>query len=357
LHLIVQTLHEERLKAKALKLIKYSKGLRKPITEDVFKLRIYLSPQDFYVVNYLRRTPLSAFNPGAILRHDKLLIFPRLIFDYYNYVSSIGYAELNIDELIYGNVRCPLTTRIILWPTETWEFRGCEDARIHEFNDEYYILYTGFGYLLYGDTFRDLKTVIVQGLAKVSKDLKVKSRGFFAIESRYGRYIPKSNKDGAFIEIKGDKALLLARPTINDVDVCWKGIADLNEHILYEESLEPILGFEPWELKVGWSTNVVKISSNEYLVGWHAVLKEDLSYRNGLAIIDDQGNLLAISNYLLTPRGVEESYGDRPLVIFGTGLVKYKDMLLWIGGLSDYAVGIFIADFNDVLDKLKWLKG
>ncbi|HDN02086.1 MAG TPA: hypothetical protein ENF42_03835, partial [Candidatus Bathyarchaeota archaeon] len=58
-------------------------SLRKPLIEDVFERALLLSPEDFEVVNYSRRTPLAAFNPGALLVGEELYIFPRMIFDYY----------------------------------------------------------------------------------------------------------------------------------------------------------------------------------------------------------------------------------------------------------------------------------
>ncbi|GAI40311.1 unnamed protein product [marine sediment metagenome] len=122
------------------------------------------------------------------------------------------------------------------------------------------------------------------------------------------------------------------------------------------ETLEPVMAVENWEEKVGWSTNVVKLSGNEYLVGWHGVLKDDRSYRNGLAIVDKGGDILAVSNYLLAPKGLKESYGDCPLVIFGNGLVKYKEDLIWVGGISDYCMGIFATNLEKALEKLKWIK-
>ena len=72
--------------------------------------------------------------------------------------------------------------------------------------------------------------------------------------------------------------------------------------------------------------------------------------------MDRDGDLLAISNYLLAPRGLEESYGDRPLVIFGDGLVRHGEHLIWIGGISDYGIGIFIAELEEALGKLKRIK-
>ncbi|HID16009.1 MAG TPA: glycosidase, partial [Candidatus Atribacteria bacterium] len=115
-------------------------------------------------------------------------------------------------------------------------------------------------------------------------------------------------------------------------------------------TVEPVLFPMEWEEKVGWSTNVVKIEEDKYLVGWHAVLKEDLSYKNGFAFLDRYGRIISITDYLLSPEGLIESYGDRALVIFGDGLLKYKEYIIWIGGISDYAIGIFITTLKDVLN-------
>jgi len=98
---------------------------------------------------------------------------------------------------------------------------------------------------------------------------------------------------------------------------------------------------------------VIIVSS---VAGWHAVLGEDLSYRNGVAIVDAEGNMLVLSNYVLMPRGVVEEYGDRPLVIFGNGLVRYRELVVWVGGVSDYAVGIFATSLDKLLETLRWIQ-
>jgi predicted GH43/DUF377 family glycosyl hydrolase len=120
--------------------------------------------------------------------------------------------------------------------------------------------------------------------------------------------------------------------------------------------MKPILSFEDFELKAGWSTNTIKISQNEYLVGWHGESKEDLIYRNGLAIIDNEGNLLGITDYVLSPKGIIEVYGDRPGVIFGCGLIMYKEFIYWRGGISDYAIGIFRTSLDKIFEIVRWIK-
>jgi len=347
------SLIEEKLREKAKWASKELQGLRQSKVEDIFTKRYYISPEDLLVTNFPRSRPLAAFNPGAFERDGKLFIFPRLIFDYYSYVSSIGVATVNIEKVINGEIEKPLKVKIILWPEKIWEFgHGCEDPRFFLFDNTIYMLYTG-SRCHHEDDHLVSKSVL--GFAELNPIFEIKRRGYFSITRGNDSFIP-SNKDSAFIEVKKDRATMLTRVSLGDTALCWRAEANLKDLTMCEETLKPVLVPEKWEYKVGWSTNTVKLSTNEYLVGWHGVLKEDLSYRNGLAIVDDSGVLLAVSDYLLAPRGLAESYGDRPLVIFGDGLVRYGDCLIWIGGVSDYCIGIFITELSKALEKLKWIR-
>ena len=347
---------EKRLWVKAEQAMWALRDRRKNCLEDVFSLRYYIPPSDLWIANYLRPRPIAAFNPGALLRGDKLLVFPRLVFDYYSYTSSIGVFELAIQEVLTGKISRPLETKIILWPHALWEFgHGCEDPRVSSFEDSIYMLYTGAGHRYEGNLDEgNLVPHSVQGFAELDSHFEVVRRGCFSIVG-HGTSLVPSMKDSALLATDGRSASMLVRPDFRGVALCWRAEADLGRMQIPEESLEPVFVPEKWEHKVGWSTNAVEISEGEYLVGWHGVAKDDLSYKNGLALVDRKGKLLAISDYLLAPRGLEENYGDRPFVIFGGGLVSYEDHLIWIGGISDYAIGIFIADLNTATSRLKGL--
>ncbi|RLE93419.1 MAG: glycosidase [Thermoprotei archaeon] len=340
---------EDCLFEKAKKSLSAKRGLRKPETTDLFKRLLYIGPEDVTIVNY-RRKPVSFFNPGAVVVGDKVRVFPRVIFDYYKYVSSIGYFELNIDDLLEGSKPEKIEAKIVLWPKSLWEFLGCEDARASFSEDKYFILYTGKGYYEKAPEVLERKDFL--GFAVFDKQLTLLKRGYFSIIHGDEKYLPKSMKDSALLDHRKE-SVLLVRPDIRGIKVAWKSLADLDELSIHLTSLEPILVNEEWEAKVGWSTNAVKISSNEYLVGWHAVVRSDYSYRNGVALVNSDGELEAVSNYILAPKGLAEEYGDRPLVIFGDGLIKYKEWLIWVGGVSDYAIGFFAAEIDKVLDSLK----
>ncbi len=328
-------------------------GLRENKLNDVFEIRNYIGPEDLEVDNYLRRKPLAAFNAGAVEKNGKIYIFPRLIFDYYNYTSSVGVFSLSIEELLNNGWRAPLKTKIILWPQFSWEFLGCEDPRVCIVKDEFYILYTGKGGYRRNEK---VERRDVLAFARINSSFNnVKAKNFFRVKTREGYFIPKFMKDSAFISENNGEFAMLIRPEFKGLNACWSASANLENMTLSLEKMKPVMVPENWEEKVGWSTNVVKISEHKYLVGWHAVVKEDLSYRNGLAMINEKGELLAISDYLLVPMGINEEYGDRAQVIFGDGLIIHDDLLIWIGGVSDYAIGIFVTNLNDAMGTLKYL--
>ena len=343
---------EERLQRKVTQAIADLQGLRESKTEDVFTKRYWLSPEDLYIVNYPRTRPLAAFNPGAVLKGEKVYIFPRLICDYYRYVSSIAVVEVGVEELIRNEIAKPLKTRIILWPEKPWEaIMGCEDARVCVVDGGFWVLYTAVGkHRINGNDV--CKHVF--GFAELDEGFTVHRKGFFTVEDDEGSLIPH-NKDSALIAVRDRQASLLTRLTrIKECpNVCWRAECDLERLMMPASSLQPVLTAETWEYEVGWSTNVIQLAHDEYLVGWHGVLREDLSFRNGLAIVDAQGRLKAVSHYVLAPQGLWEQYGDRPLTIFGDGLLCYKDHLIWIGGVGDYCIGVFIAKLDDALACLR----
>jgi predicted GH43/DUF377 family glycosyl hydrolase len=330
------------------KRIKELKGKRKNITKDIFERILYIEPEHIYVENYTRKKPISIFNPGALVRNTTIEIFPRLVFEYHWYVSSIGKFEIDVKKIKRGVIEKPILTKIILFPRENWELKGVEDPRVIKISNIYFILYTAVEQI-------NGKIRPLQALAVMDEKYSITRKFFFKILQNTEFKIPNSWKDSAFLEIyEKSKALLLTRPSFNSLEICWACELDLIEGIVEFNSLRPVLVNEEFEIKVGWSTNVLKISSNEYLIGWHGV-GIDMKYRNGLAILDQNGELKGISNYLLEPKGLIESYGDRPFVIFGCGLIKASDELYWIGGISDYMIGIFRTDLDMIFENIRWL--
>ena len=150
---------EEILKDKLGNFLKKNKRLRRERSANIFEKRYVISPEDFVVTNYPRK-PVAVFNPGALLLGKEVYIFPRLIFDYYNYTSSIGFFKISVEELLKESFEKPIEIEIMLWPKEIWEFLGCEDPRVFA-NENIILLYTGKGYIDHNMVHRDVLAISI----------------------------------------------------------------------------------------------------------------------------------------------------------------------------------------------------
>ncbi len=340
----------ERLIYAAKKLI----GLRRPVTRDVFERRLYLWPQDFRVEELGGREPYAAFNPGALLERDELLVFPRLVTGYFWYTSVIGFVRLGLSEVLEARVEKPLWARIVVHPSTRRDLAGCEDPRVSRIRDRYYVLYTALE--PYRDRLHAINAYSAQGLAILREDLGLEEKYVLDIVDGNGnRYRVDEVKDSALLDGEKNGFWMLTRPVIEGIAASWRGFLDTERRVIRAESLEPVLLPEPWEYKTGWSTNAVKLGSNEYLVAWHGVGR-DLVYRTGFAIVDHEGSLRAITDYLLEPRTVQEFSGERPGVIFGSGLVRHSELLLFIGGVADTGIGVYVTEIDKVMESMRWLQ-
>ncbi len=336
---------------------------RKPGVEDIFDRVTYIAPEDLETKGWVRRKPLAAFNPGAIVLNKKLLVFPRLIYGYYHYASAIGEMELDLEELLSGEVNKPLPVRLVIYPTEPWEMAlGCEDPRVTMYRGHFFVLYVGVAHdperLWIRPVVGVSEQVALQAVALLDKECRLRGKDYLKIVRDDEIHVPRSWRDSAVVTFHGREASLLVRPMVKRVNICWRGFLNLETLTMDAKLMEPILACEEWEVKVGWSTNTVKLSSNEYLIGWHGVSMEDGVYREGLAVVDEDGELIAITpEYVLAPKGPWEMHGDRPGVIFGDGLVLYDEKLIWVGGVGDHVIGIFTVDLERALESLKWIRG
>jgi predicted GH43/DUF377 family glycosyl hydrolase len=301
--------------------------------------------------NHPIRRPVAVFNPGALLKGRKLYIFPRIVLGYFWYSSAIGVFEVDVEDALEGSIEGPLDTRIIIHPSEPWDLNGCEDPRVSVRGDGgYYVLYTGVA-----PGMGKIHARARQAVAFIDDGFRLESKGVLRIREEGGVHEIDWWKDSAVVSENGRRVVLLTRPTIRSIEINWRAEAEPREAVVDLESMEPVMGVEEWELKVGWSTNTVRIGSNEYLVGWHGVGR-DLIYREGLAVVDGEGRLLGVTDYLLAPASIEELFGDRPGVIFGDGFIIYGEKLLWVGGEADHMIGIYEADLNKVMEKVRWIE-
>lgn len=333
---------EENLKGKIRKSFQTLKWQRERRIKfcDIFDREDVILPSDLRADEFYDRVPIAAFNPGAgEIKNGKVDIYPRINFDciYNQSPSVIGKFQYDLERNPHHYI-----LDIEIYPDRRSELRGCEDPRIYEDDAIFNVLYTGWGVNVDNDPKAYL---MLYGNGK---------KDFFVISSKNGFYLPDSNKDAAILNFKKSEIRMLARSCLSGGEqVCWSCTGTLEPTEMLEETFEVQLVPNIHEKGVGWSTNAIKLSKSEYLIGWHSIRKSNLMYANGLAIVDEFGNLKGISDYLLYPQGKKEWIGNHYGVIFGCGLRQWKDRLYWFGGISDWAIGIFSVDMDKALSSIK----
>ena len=101
------------------------------------KLGIIMKPKKDQFGSFAR------FNPGIHLKDGIVHMLYRAsnsdIKDVDNYISNIGYAKLDLNtNILYDS------NEKVIYPTLPEESRGCEDPRIVEFENSFYIFYTAY---------------------------------------------------------------------------------------------------------------------------------------------------------------------------------------------------------------------
>jgi len=327
------------------------RGIREGrIERNIFKKVGSLSPIQIKVSNYHRRV-ISSFNPSAVTDSRNLHLFIRLIFDYYDYVSSVAYTAIPL-ELIEDLPKMELLTKLIIYPTTPNEIkRGSEDPRAHLFRDDFLIFYTAVG-------LRDGGLWPKQGFALLDGvTLEVKRKGIMYLKEDDKLLLLPSWKNTTLLKDDESSLTILTRPFIEGHEIIWNAKAldkDKEKLIVDYKDMEVTMVHEEFEVKVGISTPPVQIELNKYLFGWHGI-RSDMVYLNGLAVVDGKGRLLGVTEYLLEPSTLDELYGDRPMVIYGSGLIKRDDEIFWIGGTADCCIGIYKAKLDEILSIMKWL--
>jgi predicted GH43/DUF377 family glycosyl hydrolase len=349
--------NDEKLELTKQALRCVEQGLRKAEVEDIFERVCFILPEKLRVEfagNEVR--PRHAFNPAAELRGKSLLIYPRLILDELGVVSVIGGFELDVEQVLSADLSSPVECELFLTPAFGWEKKGCEDPRVFV-QAKKHILYTACGEWVY----RDGK-VRIDALAHACLD-ELDERSCVTLAHQGKHLLPYSNKDACIISMRGGDAYMLLRPELRirgafegKLRVVHRGVFDSSSKEVRE--LSPVLGPERFETKVGCSTNAVELGKSEYLVGFHGVSKADFFYRNGFLVVNEAGELLGLTDYLLAPdiKNQLESLGPYVGVIFGDGLVRYKELLLWIGGVADSRMGVFSCELDEVLERVRWLR-
>ena len=283
----------------------------------------------------------ARFNPGVWMKDGIVHMLYRAvnhnIMDTKKYISYIGYAKLDTNtHILYDS------NKKVIYPTLPEEVMGCEDPRIVEFEDSFYIFYTAYD----GNTARvaiakteDFITYIKLGIVKHftwDKDAFIFPERINGMIAYLHRISPDIQLD-YFADF--DELLSLNR---------WKD---------YEHSIETSTIMKSeffWEnQKIGGSIPPIKTEYGWLLV-YHAV-DDKFIYRGSVALLDleNPSKVIARIPYpLLEPEEEYELFGDVNNVVFPEGGYIFEGELFIYYGAADKYIAVSKINLQELVEEL-----
>lgn len=268
----------------------------------------------------------ARFNPGIQLKDGIVHMLYRAtnsdIRDGANYISSIGYAKLDMTTKILSDYNDH-----VIYPTMPEESMGCEDPRIVEFEGHFFIFYTAYD----GIT------------ARVAI---ARTEDFVTYE-----------KLGVIKHFTWDKDAFIFPERINGMIAYLHRISP-NIQLDYFESFDELLSINAWadyahkietstimkseyfweNKKIGGSVPPIKTDKG-WLLLYHAV-DDNFVYRGSVALLDldDPGKVIARIPYpLLEPVEEYELFGDVNNVVFPEGgYIHEGELFIYYGAADKY---------------------
>ena len=314
----------------------------------------------------------AVFNPGAILKDDKVYLLYRAIGEYDTYISRIGLAISRDGIHFERKNRDP-----VIEPRDSYDRWACEDPRITQIGDIFYITYVALSQRIREGgkpTYEIIHNLNSQTALVTTKD--------FVKFQRHGIITPKNsdNRDVVIFPEKIDgKFVILHRPhrwcknwfkspKFKKIDV---GISIPFEKlpqrpatwISYSYDLKNwfdhtllIRSSHKSDEKTGAGAPPIKTSEGWLLIYHHVEkdVKNRIIYTAKAALLDlrDPSKVIAKIPYMiLSPKEKYEISGDVDNVVFPTGaLVKNDDLFVYYGA-ADKNCGLATIKLNEIMDE------
>jgi beta-1,4-mannooligosaccharide/beta-1,4-mannosyl-N-acetylglucosamine phosphorylase len=267
-------------------------------------------------------------NPAACLIDGEVLLLLRVIDDK-------DRSHLHVARSADGIGNWRIETTPLLSPNDTdagwYDNWGCEDPRITYLEEigAYAVSYVGY--------------------SRYGAGVCIATTQDFVTAKRRGMAIHPYNKDAVLFPRKiGGRYLMLHRPTAGPLENIWISESDDllhwgNPRCVLEEADQP-----GWDSgKVGAGPPPVETEGGWALI-FHGVMQvnESWEYRFGMALLDkeDPSKLLKRwPEWVFGPQEPYEMRGDRPGVVFPTGLVEKDNQVFLYYGAADTTVALATA--------------
>ena len=283
----------------------------------------------------------ARFNPGVILKDGIVHMLYRAtdsnIKDNLNYISSIGYARLDLNTDILFD-----SSEKVIYPTLAEEVRGCEDPRIVEFEGSYYIFYTAF------DGMKARVAIARTEDFREYRKLGVINHPFWDKDA----FIFPERIDGKIAYIHR------IEPNIQlDYFESFDQLLSANVWLEYVNKVKTSIIMKPeldWERKkIGGSAPPIRTEKG-WLFLYHGV-DDNMVYRGSVVLLDikNPSKVTARMPYpLIEPEEEYELTGDVNKVVFPEGAYIYGGELFIYYGAADKYIALAKIDVNELLDEL-----
>lgn len=283
----------------------------------------------------------ARFNPGVQLKDGIVHMLYRAtntdIKDSVNYISSIGYARLDLETNILFD-----SNEKVIYPTLPEEVKGCEDPRIVEFEGSFYIFYTAFDGL-------NARVAI----AKTDNFIEYRKLGVI-------NHFCWDKDAFIFPERINGKIAYLHRiePGIQlDYFESFDELLSINAWANYKNRHKTSTIMKPeyfWEnKKIGGSAPPIKTEKG-WLLLYHAV-DDNFIYRGSVALLalENPSRVIARIPYpLLEPEEEYELIGDVNNVVFPEGAYIHDNELFVYYGAADKYIALAKIGIDELLDEL-----
>ena len=268
----------------------------------------------------------GTFNPAVAIHGDKVVMLYRA--QDKSGKSRLGYADSD-DGIHFSRKAEP-----VLRPTEPYEKDGgVEDPRLVQFDDTYYLTYTGYN-----------KTDAQLCLA-TSRDLIHWKRKGVIIPANKGNWNVKWTKSGAIVpeKINGKYWMYFLGTSADGKDQA--GLASSSDLLHWSEATAtPVLPVIPgnFDSRVAEPGPSPVVTPNGIVLIYNGA-DDKLVYRTGIAVFDhnDPSKLLWRSDTpIFSPEMDWEKVGQVPNVVFVEGVIKQNNRYLFYYGGADKYVGI-----------------
>lgn len=257
----------------------------------------------------------AVYNPSVIVKEGAVFMFYRAEQHYYNdYISKIGLA-ISKDGFDFTRFE----GNPVIVPEKKYEKRGCEDPRITQIDDRYYLTYVAFS-----------GRRLAIGLAESGDLFSWKKRGLVLKNVKSGVLLPKKI-DNEYVMYFGDSNIYIASSrNLKD----WK--------IQEEPVLTPRAdNFDSRIIETGPAPLITDKGIFVIYNSWNGE-----EYNVGAAMFDKKHpeRLIARKDKpILSATKSWESFGKINYVVFASGLIEREGKYLVYYGGADKSIGVAVG--------------